>query len=516
MDRRKLLIFVVLSLFAFNVSAQDSFSDLVGSDLSVEESLVQFVNAVTTFEVEGAPGVLLYVITPLIGFYYLTLNFVTMGYELFEERVDRPNWTRSDEEIPTGMKGFSMIVSVITVLFLGTAGAGLLLFAGLGSMALAVLMMSGLLNEGLGGDNDQQQPQQPQETQQTQQTQTQQTPQQTGGNWGDMFSAAADLFGTAQNTVQGLQQRQQQQMANQMQECLKYFRNDMIDESEKFFSDFSNIRQLIQDAESEARSSDVDSDKFQTLNKRVADLNNALRKYKEKMSEDHAGAGSRVWNSSELKTFHNNLTPSLAERSEMIANQFQNVVSDAHVPPPDDKLRELMNHHLEDLIAVGHFMSESPYDMGDIATDDSKAAEIETVAKSLNVLEDRSGRDEKQEIQMLCSKLENQDNPKILIEEAIAVAEKDLKIEDSEHRFFERFLKNDGEIMTKVEDIENGLSYYNTPSGSTSGLESQLTQVENFVSQAMNYSSGIESEINQQGKFENNILKKLREIESKI
>lgn len=513
MDRRKLLIVLIFSLFAFNAAAQDSFSDLVGSDLTLEESLVQFVNSVTTFDVEGAPGVLLYVVTPLIGFYFLTLNFVSMGYELFEERIDRPAWNHSDDEIPTGMRGFAMIVSVITVLFLGTAGAGLLLFSGLGSLALAILMMTGLLNEGLGDGGEQQQ-----QTQQPQQNQQQPQQQQGGGgsNWSDMFNAAANLFGTAQNTAQGLQQQQQQQMANQMQESLRYFENDMLDESGKFFSDFSNIRQLIEDAESEAKASDVDSDKFQSLNRRVADLNKVLREYKEKMSEDHAGAGSRVWNSSELKTFHDNLSPSLAERAEMIANQFQNVVTDAHVPPPDDKLRELTNHHLADLVAVGHFMTEAPHSMADLATDDSKAQEVVNVAKSMNVLEDRSGRDERQEIKMLCSKLENQDNPEILIEEAIAIAEKDLKIEDSEHRFFEKFLKNDGEIMTKVEDIGNGLSYYNTPSGSTSGLESQLTQVENFVSQAMNYSSGIESEINQNGKFENNLLKKLRELDSKI
>lgn len=514
MDRRKLLIVLVFSLFAFNVSAQDSFGELVGNDLTVEESLVQFVNAFSTFEVEGASEVLLYVITPLIGFYFLTLNFVSMGYELFEERIDRPAWNHSDDEIPTGMKGFSMIVSVITVLFLGTAGAGVLLFAGFGSLLLAILMMAGLLDEGLGNDDNQQQ-QQTQTQQTQQQTQTPQQ-QQGGSNWADMFGAAANLLGTTQNTVQGLQQQQQQQMANQMQESLRYFQNDMLDESGKFFSDFSNIRQLIEDAESEAKASDVDSDKFQSLNRRVADLNKVLREYKEKMAEDHTGAGSRVWNSSELKTFHDNLSPSLAERAEMIANQFQNVVTDAHVPPPDDKLRELMNHHLADLVAVGHFMTEVPHDMGDLATDDSKAQEVVNVAKSMNVLEDRSGRDERQEVKMLCSKLENQDNPEILIEEAITIAEKDLKIEDSEHRFFEKFLKNDGEIMSKVEDIGNGLSYYNTPSGSTSGLESQLTQVENFVSQAMNYSSGIESEINQNGKFENSILKKLRELDSKI
>ncbi|MEF8880850.1 MAG: hypothetical protein V5A72_03405, partial [Candidatus Nanohaloarchaea archaeon] len=75
MDRRKLLIVLVFSFFTFGATAQDSARDIIGSDLTIEESLVQFVNSVTTFEVEGAPGVLLYVVTPLIGFYFLTLNF---------------------------------------------------------------------------------------------------------------------------------------------------------------------------------------------------------------------------------------------------------------------------------------------------------------------------------------------------------------------------------------------------------------------------------------------------------
>ena len=270
-------------LFLSSAASAQSLDELVGSNLTLEESLVQFVNSLTSFQVGGAEEVLLYVVTPLIGFYYLILNFVTMAYENFQDEVDRPAWRNTDDSIPTGMRGFAMITSVITVLFLGTAGAGILLVTGLISLILALLMFLGLFENENQGDN-QQAPQQQQQQQQTPQ-QNQQPQNQT--TWADALNAAANLFGTANNAAQNFQQWGQQQVDNEVQESLRFFQNDVVAEMDRVRSKRTDIENMIGQANNELTDpNDFRPEAFKNLLQRAKAIDSLLEDIRSEMVKD--------------------------------------------------------------------------------------------------------------------------------------------------------------------------------------------------------------------------------------
>lgn len=515
MDKRKLLSVMSFSFFAFNVTAQGSVRELLGSDLTVEESLVQFVNAVTTFDVQGAPGVLLYVVTPLIGFYFLTLNFVSMGYELFEERIDRPSWNHADDDIPTGMKGFSMIVSVITVLFLGTAGASLLLFAGLGSLALAVLMMTGLLNEGLGDGGGQQQQQQNQQTQQTQQPPQQE--QQGGSNWGDMFSAAANLFGTAQNTAQGLQQQQQQQAANQLQESLRYFQDDIVSEMDRVRNNRTDIENMIGQANNEISDpNDLRPEAFKNMIQRASALESLLDEVRNKMVQDFNAAPDPDYTGSNLAQFiyAKNISGS-GDRNplkeiEALEGQLERILSSGAVNPPDDIFNDLLEE-LRYVVALGHFIHKCPFDMSEISVDDSKAQKVVTEAQNMNKISSRP--DNVSKVKSLAGWADaRQSVASNLITEAESLCKKELKVNQSEINALKSLIGEDEKIHNKLKWIARNISKYKN----IRSFESDIQTAEAEMKTIDNKLASLESKLSSSSEYESDIYEKLKELEGKI
>lgn len=515
MQKRKFSVLVALLVLTFSVSAQASFSDLFGSQMSLGESLVNFVNSVTTFNLSTPGEVLLYVLAPLVGFYFLIKNFLAIGYEMFEDRIDRPEFEKYDE-LPNGFKAFSAVTSVIAVLTLGAYGAGLLFFIALASFLLLAMMFAGLGTAGNRNDNNNAAGA---PATQNNGNSTGNGNQNNGNNGGsslaDVLDSAANLMGNAQNVSQNLQQNANQNNMTGLQESLKFFDNDMIDEIDYVNSNIGSIRSLIQNAESEFSSGSFDKNSFQTVSRRIGNLNGTLNRYNRKIDEDMTGPGSRNWgdNNCELKNFHNSVSPGIYDQAKMIKSQLESILNDEKVPPSDDSLRKLMDSHLDYMVAVGHFMVSSPYSLHQIATDQSKAEEVIQIAENMGKVQDRSNRNESRILMQLCSALENQSDPENVLKEAEQLCKRELEIDQGEMEFFKKFLKSDGELIEQLEKIENLLQYY---SNIPNSFKTEVHDTKVMITEAMTEASKMESSVQQHGKYESEAYQALRNFESKI
>lgn len=521
--RNFVLFFAVLTLIS-GVSAQPA-SDLLGSQLSVGESLVEFVNTYTTFDLDSPSEVVLFVIAPLIGYYFLIKNFLAMGYDTFEERIDRPHHERT-EDLPDGFGGFAWVVSIITVFTLGMFGAGLLMFIGIASLLLGILMFANLFADRRDNEANQQTTNQQPTTNNTNNggranTATGNQPnndnggQQSSTDWSDLFDSIGDAFNAANDFNQSRQQRIQQQNLDRLKESLKYFDNDIISEIEDIQNEIGTMNALLQAAESEYISGDFSPDKFKNVVRRVGNLHGTIYRYHAATEEDFSGSGSTDWTDSncELKSAHSSVSPKIHEQAELINNQLSGIKDDTHINPPDDSLREFMEHHLDDLVAVGHFMAECPYSLDDIANSRDKAEEVYDVASHMGKMGNHPGTDEIRTIRNLCSYLSTNSNPKQLIRDAEELFKKEMKLEESQIDYLERYIDTNGEIMDIAQEVKNRVSGYSNLGANIGG---QIDAMENLLSQSMNKASMMKSEASRHGSFESESYKVLKKAESKI
>jgi hypothetical protein len=505
---RKTKLLSGLIFLTQGVSAQ-SLDELVGSNLTLEESLVQFINSVTTFQVTTAGEALLYIVTPLIGFYYLILNFVTMAYENFQDEVDRPGWRNTDDEIPTGMKGFAMITSVITVLFLGNAGAGLLLTAGLISFGLALLMFLNLFETEQNNQQPQQQaPQQQQGPQQQQQQQNQ--------TWADALNATANLFGTANNTLQTATQNQQQNTQNQLQESLRYFQNDIISEIDRVRNGHPNVENLINQLESElVNHSDWDPDTFKNILMRAQNIDNLLNNMKGAMRSDFRKFGSNP----DFSHVDNNLSDVLSNNNGRglekeisgLEGKIERILSSNPANPPADAFNDLLDE-LHFMVAVAHFMHYSPFSMSEIASDSSKAQKVVDTADSMNKIQSRP--DNANKLQVMTGWLDGRSNIVAdRIEKAENLCKKEMKIDETEIEAIKELIGKDESIHKKLNFIDGHLSdYQNVPTH----VKNVLSNAESKIADVDNMLASLESRVSSQQEYEADIYKKLKELEGKI
>lgn len=116
-----------LGIFS-SVSASLSAAQVTGSGSSVsEEQFIELFNQILfTFEADTIADVFLFFILPIFGYYFINKNIFSVAFENFHERIGREEWRRTDDELPTGVKGLSLVVAFMTVQITGIFGTALL------------------------------------------------------------------------------------------------------------------------------------------------------------------------------------------------------------------------------------------------------------------------------------------------------------------------------------------------------------------------------------------------------
>lgn len=109
-----------------------------------QAELVEFFNEIVFygFEVNSVPEIALYFIAPLFAFYMLNKNIFHVGFESFEDRIDRSDYnvSGSKEELPTGLKGLALATAFIMVQMIGVLGVFML--AALAGLAYIVWLLN--------------------------------------------------------------------------------------------------------------------------------------------------------------------------------------------------------------------------------------------------------------------------------------------------------------------------------------------------------------------------------------
>lgn len=143
---------LLITSYVHSVSAQ-GLSSIGGGYGNAEATMVEFFNEMVFygFQVDSVAGITLFFIAPLFGFYMINKNIFEIGFESFEERIDRTSYGRTNEDIPTGLKGAALAVAFITVQVVGLLGTFmLLLITGLAYTAW-LLNFIGLFGDYSGG-----------------------------------------------------------------------------------------------------------------------------------------------------------------------------------------------------------------------------------------------------------------------------------------------------------------------------------------------------------------------------
>jgi len=518
---RNSLLLLLVVFFSASVLGQG----FGGADLTVEESLTEFVTNILGFPVDSAADVILYFLGPIVAFYLLISNFAREGYNNFQERLEERAYYESDDDLPVGMKLFSLVTSFITVVTIGYFSTGLILLLSAIALFLSVLMFLQLIsfdNNGNNGNNghaqqegQQQQDQAQGETQQQQgqnQNNTGQQPQNQGNNVNSISAALGSLAGAGQNFWQVYQQSQQQSSSNQIEESLRYFNNDMIFEINQVRTKQGDIEQLIQNIENEMNSSNFHPNTFQKTIDRAKSLENLLNKIRSKMAADFNSNNNPNYSGSNLDTYlSSNLGRDILKEIKGLEGQLERILKGTSSSPPDDKFNDLLDFlHL--VVAIGHFIHRSPYTMSEISNSQVKAQKIVDNAEQMNKIASRP--DNASQLQTLAGWLQNRsDDVGSLIDAAKNVCEDELKISQAEFEEIEKFVARDEKIHNKLKYIERNIANYrNIPSG----FKDNMRDAESVMSSVDSMLASLESKVSAQQDHRSKLYKKLEELEGEI
>ena len=512
-----LIFLLILSIQA--VAAQG----LGGADMTVEESLVNFVSEVLGVSVTSASDVLLYLVAPIIGFYFLISNFGKEGYNHFQERLERREYYESEEDLPTGMKLFSLITSFITVVSVGRIAPSLILIIGGLAFLLGVMMFLGLFNfggndgDGNGGGDD--------------------GGDAGGGNGNEnndddttrgdyierISDAAKDATGAAVNHLE-------QRYENQLEESLGYFESDMLQEIESTRSRIPELESALSQAENEMNdpenydpSGDPEEHNprvFQRINQKCTMIEKLLEGMGGAIEDDFRTKGRNPdYTGSELAKFVAN-EGGIArkhgrnpmEEIEILNNKLERALESDAASPPDDVFNEIMNN-LGPLIATAHFVSTSPFKMPEIASNRETAEKLLMKAASLNKIKDISGRDETAKLQNLAGWLDARVNIlKNIIKRSEKLCRKEMKFTEREVEIIKQSLGEDKKIHHLLKNIKDSLNRYSD----IKNLKQDVEEAEDMMIEIDNKLATLESQAKSHGKFESEIYQKLREVEEKI
>jgi len=491
--------------------------------MTVEESLTTFVTEILGFPVDDASEVILFVIGPIIAFYFFLTNMMTMAFENFEDRIGRAEWDKK-EELPTNLKLFSLVTAFITVVTIGRIAPGLIMIFGALALVLGILMMTGLLtrdedgnngggNTG-GGDNN-----------------------GNNGNEGDQTGDGAtredyiDRIADAGETItSGARDHLDERYENQLEESLRYFDEDMISEIERVQSKRSEVEHAISQAENEISDpsnynpsgdpKDYDPRTFQKIIQKTKMIEKLLEGMGAKINDDFAANGPNPdYTNSELAEYVSG-DAGIARKHgrnpmEEIASlngKLNRILNSDHSFPPDDVFNEIIEE-LDYIVATGHFMNTCPLDLSKIATDREEAEKIVMKAASLNKIKDVSGRDENKELQILVGWMDaRRDVINNLIKRSERLSKKELKLTKTEIEHIKQSLGEDKKIHKELNNIKESLGRYQN----IKNLKEDVQKAENMMNEIDNKLATLESHANAHGKFESEIYQKLREAENRI
>lgn len=141
--RTLLLGLLILSLTTI---AAAQITEPGGGSFDAAQSLINFANTITYFQVQSVAGVFLYIIAPIIGIYALTLNVMDMAYEEFEGKLgQRDRYSRDETDVPQTLKLFSLVIAFMTVQFLGAFSFTFLTLFGLIALVLGLAIQLNII-----------------------------------------------------------------------------------------------------------------------------------------------------------------------------------------------------------------------------------------------------------------------------------------------------------------------------------------------------------------------------------
>lgn len=523
----KSVYLALVSLASIPLSAAQT----IGQNQGIEASLLEFTNTILTYEVESASGVLLYFVAPMAGFYFVQKNMLSYGFELFEERIDRNTYGRTDDEVPNGIKGLSIVTGFITVQMLGSFSAGILLATGLISILLAAIMQLGLLDEfgGGGGGNANN------TTTNTTNNTTQNTQNQGGGggggggagvNWNQVGQTAANF---ANNVQQANQNKKKQGIKN----ALSVFSNgtDVIDLIDHEPSDFRNHVQDIRNARNNGTADDVNSlekvlDRLEHIEDECEDLVDDMgNDVGDAASKASGGGGSWDWGSdSDIRATVDGWD---------VATKLVNLLKELQRIKKDQKntvgsLKDQLDHSWDDIqiyIKIHRFSQALPRGPKKVANSNNLLNELVSEAMDRNQVGGRGSGQAKNDFKAALEKIDQfEEAHKNLISDLEEELEHHLKLDETEVKKLKEISSDDDKIREAAKRTKNGIEQIednyassgsvdmSTGSPDPSSVKSEMDAVNQLGRQIDNEIQDIYSVVQSEGKFENESYKKLKDL----
>lgn len=485
----------------------------------VEASLVEFANTILLFQVGSAADVLLYFVAPMAGFYFVQKNMLSYGFELFEERIDRHTYGRTDDDVPNGIKGLSIVTGFITVQMLGSLSAGILLATGLISMLLAFLMQFGLLEGGLdwggdggghgggnnnggnnGGNNNNGGGGQP---------------TQGGGgggnvNWNQVGQTAA-------NFANNVNQAQQNRNSRSIEEALEVFDSgtDVPTLIDKEPSDFRNHVNEIRNA----RKGDAeDLESLETVLDRMQNIEQKMEDMQQYATNDIQD--NNDWPDSELRKQFQGWEMS----DTNVINILRKIREDLQRVKEDQKntassLQDQLDKSWDDIqiyIKIHEFSQKLPKSPDRLANNNQLLAELAEEARDRNLAGGRSQQQAKKDFRDALEKIGQFESAhQNLLENFESELEQDLKIDKNDGEDLNDISTQDEAIISTAKNVDQLLNQISPGGGGTpsqSEVENKLGLIKGLGEQIDNEVQDIYSIVESEGKFENKSYRKLKDL----
>ncbi|MFB6115167.1 MAG: hypothetical protein ABEK04_02660 [Candidatus Nanohalobium sp.] len=518
MDSQKIRKLAVLAVSSFSFLPFTAAA--IGEQNSIQASFVEFANNILLFQVNTPADVLLFFIAPMAGFYFIQKNMLSFGFELFEERIDRHTYGRTDEDVPNGIKGLSIVTGFITVQMLGTFGAGILLATGVISIILAAVMQLGLL-EGLGGAGGGGHNQN--NTQTTNNTANQNQNQQGGGGGGGSNVNWGNLGQTAANFVNNVQQNRQNRQDQSIKEALSVFSNgtDIIDVIDHYPSDF---RKHIQSINNGKKGVAEDVESVEEVLNRMEHIENEIDNLQNDTQSDIQIANSRGLNWGADSKIQDKIKGddlidqlrNLREELKRIKKDQKNGVKSLH-----DKIDESWDD-IQTYIKIHQFAEKLPGGPSKVANDNELLDKLVMEAGNRNQVGSRSASAAKSEFKSKLSNIDRWETAhKDTLQKFENELEAELEIEDTEAKRLKEISSDDDKIrggaqnvIDAIDRMESKGQINNKTSPDPSKVKTKLGIIKHLGKQIDDEVQDIYSIAQSEGEFENETLKKLRELYS--
>ncbi|MFB6180564.1 MAG: hypothetical protein ABEJ93_01675 [Candidatus Nanohalobium sp.] len=510
--RRKLSLTALIStLFLPPAAAQD-----VLSSGGVQESFLKFANStIIFFEVSTPAEVILYFIAPIAGFYFIQKNILNFSFELFEERIGRHTYHRTDEDIPNGLKGLSLVTAFILVQTVGMMSAGILLALGLFSLLLAGLMHFGLLEGALQGGN--------------------------GNNGGNNTGGGNNGGGDGGNTGGGnngggrnvdwrqigqdvgnflgeVGDARQRRAERSIESALSVFNSgtDIIDLIDREPSDFRDHLRRIKNA----RKDDAeDLNSLEGVLDRMKDVEDKMKDMKSYLAQDLSN--NNDWASSKIRKQWDGWNKSGVNPAKMLRKtrkDLKRIKSDQE--NTSSTFEDQLDKSWKDIqiyVKIHTFSERLPKKPDRVANDSNLLSRLAEEARDRGLAGGRSQQQAMSDFKNALEKLGRFESAhKNLIEEFESELQKELKIDQSDGEELNRISNKDKEITLAAERVkerlENAINSSGSASPSKGDVETKLGVMKDLGEQIGDQVQDIYSIVDQEGEFENETYKKLKEL----